>query len=129
MQMSMGEQMSQEQPAAEQGQAGQGQAGGTPPENPILDAVRTIGTYIAALSEQGDPAATELQNIMSQFVQALGKKAGAESGMAPPPPEGGKQPAGASQAQAPGGGRGVNPMLGNMSSSGTKAQRGQVAVI
>jgi len=119
--MQMPEEMQGEQQMAQDG------GGQTPPENPILDAVRTIGTYIAALSEQGDPAATELQSIMSQFVQALGKKAGDGSNMAPQAEEQSQQP-GMPQAQAPGGGRGVNPMLGNMS-GGARAQRGQVSVI
>lgn len=119
-------------------QQGVADAGGQPdagaaPENPILDAVKTIGMYIAALSEQGDPAATELQNIMGEFVSVLRRKTGnGEGAMAPPtqqaPPQGAGGRVGMSQGQAPGGGRGVNPMLGNMG-GGARPMRGQVAVI
>jgi len=133
MQMSPGEMMASQQPQAgglPQGGPAPEQAGATPEESPVLDAFRTIAEYVAALSEMGDPSAPELQNLMSQFVSVLQKKVGQESGMAPPqqqqqPPT---APSPLNRAQAPGGGGGVNPMLGGMT-SGTKAMRGQVAVI
>jgi hypothetical protein len=109
------------------------QAGGMPTQgNPVIEAFQTITSYIAALSEQGDPAAPELQNLMGQFIEVLRNTIGKGSGMVPPqggepptPPAAG--PAPMSRAQAHGGGTGVDPMLGNM--AGSRAMKGQVAVI
>lgn len=113
----------QQQPEAPGGDAGQ-----AVPENPILEAVRTIAVYIAGLSEKGDPSAPALQQIMAQFVQTLQQGAGQEAG--PPQASGAEQQQqGMGQAQAPGGGRGVNPMLGNMAGGARSMNRGQVAVI
>lgn len=118
--------MPNEQSQEAQPQPGQ-EAGGGAPENPILEAVRTIATYIAGLNEQGDPAGPELQNIMSQFVQVLQKGGGGMPQGQGQQPGGQPQPQAMGQAQAPGGGRGINPMMGNL--NGVRQNRGQVSVI
>jgi hypothetical protein len=107
-----------------------GSPGGAPQMNPVVDAVKTIGVYIAGLAEKGDPTAPELQQIMAQFVQALRK--GVEGGAGQEQPAGGggePTPVRQQQDQAPGGGRGANPMLGNMAGGARSMNRGQVAVI
>lgn len=118
---------------SEQGQmqqsAGAGGGGAVPQQNPVVDAVKTIGVYIAGLQEKGDPVASQLQQIMAQFVQAL-RGSGAQQGeMEQGAPGGEEAMPMRQQGQAPGGGRGMNPMLGNMGGGARSMNRGQVAVI
>ena len=58
--------------------------------NPVLDAFRTIATFIAAKQQQGDPNAGEMQALLAQFVSLLQGKTGpasGEQGMMGPPAE------------------------------------------
>lgn len=129
MPMSPGEMMAQQAEGAAP-KAPQSGSENSADVNPVIDAFRTIATFVAAKSESGDPAAPEMQALLAQFVQLLGKQNGApmdESGMAPPqdqgmspPPQGGQKP------MASGGQGGVNPMMGNMRG---KAMSNQVPVI
>jgi hypothetical protein len=105
-----------------------GDTGGGQQANPVVDAVKTISVYIAGLAENGDPTAPQLQQIMAQFVQTLRGSEGGEMATSAPGGEGEPNPM-RQQDQAPGGGRGMNPMLGNMGSGTRPAARGQVAVI
>lgn len=96
--------------------------------NPILDAFRTLATFVAAKSQQGDPNAGEMQALLANFVKLIQGGAGTPadgSQMAPPVPE--------LQAEAKGPNmmgqvKMGNPMLGKMS-AGAKAQSGRIAVI
>lgn len=97
--------------------------------NPVLDAFRTIATFVAAKSEQGDPNATEMQALLGQFVKLLQGGAGTpedRSQMAPPAGTGNEEQASMpnkmSQVKR------ANPMMGKMS-AGAKAQTGRIAVI
>jgi hypothetical protein len=105
-----------------------GQAASAPDENPVIDALRTLALYTAKAAEAQDPAAAELQTLLSQIVTLIGNKSqqGApppEGEMATPPPQGMPQ----DKPMADGGGGGVPAMRGM--SGGRRAQSGQVSVI
>lgn len=120
MPMSPGEAISMQ---AEQGQApAQQQAAGTSQENPILDAMRTMMTVVAAKTEQGDPNAPEMQELLRRFTELVSGSAEQQATMAPP--TGGQQP---TQQSSPIGQQGANIMTGQY--AGSKAQTGRVAFI
>jgi hypothetical protein len=98
----------------------------TPQGNPIIDAFRTMMTFVAAKQEQGDPNAPEMQEIMRRFVELIQGRGADQSQMAPPAPNGGPPTSGGGRVPLQGGG--MNQMTGNMS-AGARSQAGKIPVI
>lgn len=79
-------------------------AGGAPaddksivkPDNPVIEAFRTLAMYVSAQVEKGAPNAAAMQSALGQMAQAFGQ-AGATGmpGPKPPPAPGAPAPGGA----------------------------------
>ena len=59
-------------------------------DNPVFSALNTVGTFVKAQSEQGNPAAAEAMQAFQQFLQAMAKLSG--GGQEPVPQAGAPAP-------------------------------------